>query len=1334
MKKVLLMFALFGTIWSAQGQMTDLIISEYGEGSTANSKYIEIYNGTGADVNLSQYKIWGINNGGTWSESTYTITTATLANGHVLVIANNATDVPGANEYSTGAPMNFSGDDAVGLAKDDGTGTFVLIDCVGTDGSDPGAGWTVAGVTALTKDNVISRKASVCSPNTDWTASSGTDASNSEWEISVSAYTTGAPASMGNHTSSCTAATPELTWVSSTFNESAGNDGTIANTIALSLANETFVTVGALVLNTDYTVANVPSGLTVSITTSDASNAVVSLTGTAASHMNADDVANLTITFLNAAFTGGSAAGVSNSSKSDLIIDYIEVVVTPEITWGNGAFTEPVANDGTLTGSLSIDLVGDFFVVVGTLVENTHYTIGNVPAGLTANLVSSSNSAATLTFTGNASAHENANDVSNMTLTFLNAAYSSGNASGVTNNAKNDISADFIDAYIIPNLVFTEFMYNNPGSDTLEFLEIYNNGSVAVDLTGYTLTGVTYTFGATTINPGEYLVLSVNQTALQNAFGVSSIQWTSANLSNSGELVQLLTNHGQVVDQFTYTTSTPWNSLANSGGHSLVLCDPNADNSVGTNWQPSTNLVLAGLWASPGAADYICAHATPAITWDAATFTEAVANDGSISTVINLTLSDETFVLVGTQTSNEFTAHNVPAGLTASIEVLTTTTATVTLTGNATDHANLNDISNLEIIFKDDAFTGGYAALVQNSTHSNLSVDFNDPSPELTWTAGTFFEAAVNDGTIGNSINITLTGETFLTTGTPMTSGVDFNTSNVPSGLTVNITASDANNATITVGGTAAAHMNADDISNMGITFSNTAFTGNNAASIINFEKTDFVVDYTDAAITPELIWSGTGFTETLANDGTVEGTVTISILGETFSTVGTLIENTDYTVTNIPSGLSASIVSNNSTEVIINLTGSAATHENANDVSNLGITFLNAAFTGGNASAVTNFEKADLSVDFNDAPVIPTLVITEIMYNSPESGTDSLEFFEIYNTESYPVNLTGYYLHGMTHTFGNVDIAPNSYLVVAVNSIAILNTFGVTSVQSSSGSLNNSGEDLTLYYPNGTVADSVEFATASPWPAAWGTGHSLVLCDVNAANVEYHNWTLSTTYVGENAAGSRIWASPGHADLVCSTNPTLAYSGSTFTESTVNEGEIENTLTLTLTDDEFVATGDLISGTDYIIGNVPAGLTVVITVTSTTEATMSLTGSATANNNVDDVSNLTVEFTDAALVSGFAANMTNYFNNSLIVDYTGNVGFENMTQNNVALYPNPNNGQFIVKGDNLVKIEIYDLAGKLIISETKNFNINTSVLKASIYNVKVYTIDSIENIKMTVE
>ena len=36
-------------------QMTDLIISEYAEGSS-NNKYIEIYNGTGAAVNLADYE------------------------------------------------------------------------------------------------------------------------------------------------------------------------------------------------------------------------------------------------------------------------------------------------------------------------------------------------------------------------------------------------------------------------------------------------------------------------------------------------------------------------------------------------------------------------------------------------------------------------------------------------------------------------------------------------------------------------------------------------------------------------------------------------------------------------------------------------------------------------------------------------------------------------------------------------------------------------------------------------------------------------------------------------------------------------------------------------------------------------------------------------------------------------------------------------------------------------------------------------------------------------------------------------------------------------------
>jgi len=52
----------------ALGQTTDLFFSEYAEGSS-NNKYLEIYNGTGAEVSLDDYVILGNYNGNPWSEA-----------------------------------------------------------------------------------------------------------------------------------------------------------------------------------------------------------------------------------------------------------------------------------------------------------------------------------------------------------------------------------------------------------------------------------------------------------------------------------------------------------------------------------------------------------------------------------------------------------------------------------------------------------------------------------------------------------------------------------------------------------------------------------------------------------------------------------------------------------------------------------------------------------------------------------------------------------------------------------------------------------------------------------------------------------------------------------------------------------------------------------------------------------------------------------------------------------------------------------------------------------------------------------------------------------------
>lgn len=176
---------------------TDLIISEYGEGSTGNKKYVEIYNGTGNTVDLSNYSMKKATNGGGWpapGTSVVTFSELSLPNNTTYVIANNATDVVGADLYNSNF-ANWNGDDAIGLFKND-----LLIDVFGTPDSDPGDGWSVAGISNATKDKILIRKSSVSSPNADWTTSAGTTVENSEWIISDFTYsTTDQTTNIGSH-------------------------------------------------------------------------------------------------------------------------------------------------------------------------------------------------------------------------------------------------------------------------------------------------------------------------------------------------------------------------------------------------------------------------------------------------------------------------------------------------------------------------------------------------------------------------------------------------------------------------------------------------------------------------------------------------------------------------------------------------------------------------------------------------------------------------------------------------------------------------------------------------------------------------------------------------------------------------------------------------------------------------------------------------------------------------------------------------------------------------------------------------------------------------------
>ena len=139
---------------------TEVFFSEYIEGSS-NNKALEIYNGTGAPIDLAAggYQVQMYFNGGATAGLTIPLT-GTVAHGDVYVVAQssaNATILAQADQ--TNGSGWYNGDDAVVLAK-----AGVPVDSVGQVPVDPGTEWGTGLVS--TADNTLRRKATVCAGDT----------------------------------------------------------------------------------------------------------------------------------------------------------------------------------------------------------------------------------------------------------------------------------------------------------------------------------------------------------------------------------------------------------------------------------------------------------------------------------------------------------------------------------------------------------------------------------------------------------------------------------------------------------------------------------------------------------------------------------------------------------------------------------------------------------------------------------------------------------------------------------------------------------------------------------------------------------------------------------------------------------------------------------------------------------------------------------------------------------------------------------------------------------------------------------------------------------------
>jgi plastocyanin len=180
-------------------------------------------------------------------------------------------------------------------------------------------------------------------------------------------------------------------------------------------------------------------------------------------------------------------------------------------------------------------------------------------------------------------------------------------------------------------------------------------------------------------------------------------------------------------------------------------------------------------------------------------------------------------------------------------------------------------------------------------------------------------------------------------------------------------------------------------------------------------------------------------------------------------------------------------------------------------------------------------------------------IIINEIMYNPPESGTDYLEYIELLNAGNSPVNLLDYSIKdAVVMTFPDTTIAAHGFIVICVDSLKLDSVFGIKALQWQGGALRNTDEVITLLDANVNFIDSVHYY--SSWNATTnGNGASLELCLPTADNSKEEYWRPSETNTGIQINGKLIFATPGIMNSSSCAEHTILVSDFKFTPANID-------------------------------------------------------------------------------------------------------------------------------------------------------------------------------------
>ncbi len=173
-------------------------------------------------------------------------------------------------------------------------------------------------------------------------------------------------------------------------------------------------------------------------------------------------------------------------------------------------------------------------------------------------------------------------------------------------------------------------------------------------------------------------------------------------------------------------------------------------------------------------------------------------------------------------------------------------------------------------------------------------------------------------------------------------------------------------------------------------------------------------------------------------------------------------------------------------------------------------------------------------SLLFNIGSVNAGIIINEVMRDPVGVSDNRGEWFEIYNSDLFSVDLDGWTiadLDGQRHVISKaLEIGPQGYLLLGRNSDTTMNG-GLTLDYSYGGSITlaNGADELLIKNLADEIVDSVVYSVALAFPTA--AGRSIALLDPLFDNNQGSSWGVTDDSI-DNAYHPQNYGTPGSANF----------------------------------------------------------------------------------------------------------------------------------------------------------------------------------------------------------